>query len=185
MVSRKRKQRLDVEFDWLSPEGAAGPELRATWASLEIHVEGHPVTRVVDTEAKGVRDFVFVPLYPLAEWLALNWWFLFYEQESSARLADPAFVRRHSFRFAGEGFALPALELVSLGDHVSVRWRPSRGPRRKTPSAVHGRWHCQADASRRRAASYPLHQRSRAPTGRLRCYWYAPPGRVAIHHECG
>ena len=68
--------KLSFKIDWVDAEGISGPELSATWASLEIRAGDSIITRVLDTRAKTVRDFVYVPLYPLAEWLATNWWFL-------------------------------------------------------------------------------------------------------------
>ena len=67
---------LNFEFDWVDSEGIRGAELSTTWASLKIAVGDSVVTRIEDKRAKTVRDFVYVPLYPLAEWLATNWWFL-------------------------------------------------------------------------------------------------------------
>ena len=60
----------EVGFDteWLNGGGIRGAELSATLASLHIDVQGKPVTRVFDQRARTVRDFVDVPLYPLAEW---------------------------------------------------------------------------------------------------------------------
>ena len=69
---------LDFEIDWVDAEGIRGPELAATWAALCIRIGDSVITRVLDARAKTVREFVYVPLYPLAEWLATNWWFLNY-----------------------------------------------------------------------------------------------------------
>ena len=52
------------------------PELRATWASLRIRAGKTAITRVFDGRSRTVREEIFVPIYPLAEWLATNWWFL-------------------------------------------------------------------------------------------------------------
>lgn len=35
---------LRIEFEWQDPGGARGEELRATWASLSIFIDNHPVT---------------------------------------------------------------------------------------------------------------------------------------------
>ena len=40
-----------------------------------------------------MRDHIFVPLYPIAEWLASNWWFLAFEYENIVKKEHPAFSR--------------------------------------------------------------------------------------------
>ena len=67
---------ISFDIDWMDTEGVSGPELAATWAALKIRAGDTIVTRVFDTRAKTVRDSMHVPLYPFAEWLAANWWFL-------------------------------------------------------------------------------------------------------------
>jgi hypothetical protein len=119
---------LRFDFDWLDPLGSRGPELRATWARLQINVGGEATTRVVDHATKSVRDSIYLPLYPLAEWFATNWWFLFGEFETPGRYARPEYERRHDLRFAQEGFALPSILIRPGGPHVRVDWRGSSRP---------------------------------------------------------
>lgn len=114
--------KLSFEIDWVDAEGVNGPELSATWASLRIQVGDSVITRVLDAKAKTVRDFVYVPLYPLAEWLATNWWFLTHECGNPAKEADPAFRRRHSLRSGREGYAFPDLEVVPSGARTHLVW---------------------------------------------------------------
>lgn len=102
-------------------EGVRGPELKATWAQLTIRVEETVVTRVIDHRAKTTRDHLQLPLYPLAEWLVLNWWRLFYEPEAGSG-TERAFIHRHSFVGAREGYAFPPLEIQSFGEQVRLRW---------------------------------------------------------------
>ncbi|MDE2927414.1 MAG: ImmA/IrrE family metallo-endopeptidase [Acidobacteriota bacterium] len=115
--------RLSFDIDWVDAEGINGPELSATWASLQIHAGDSVVTRVLDERAKTVRDFVHVPLYPLAEWLATNWWFLTHEYRNPVKEADPAFRRRHALRSGREGYAFPDLEVVSSGARTLLAWK--------------------------------------------------------------
>ena len=122
----------EVGFDteWLNGGGIRGAELSATLASLHIDVQGKPVTRVFDQRARTVRDFVDVPLYPLAEWLATNWWFLTYESGNAARNGDPGFGQRHVLGANTEGYAFPNLVIVPSGSHTSLNW--GGGPSRWT-----------------------------------------------------
>ncbi len=114
---------IGFDFDWVDPEGVNGPELSATWASLGIRVGDSVVTRVLDNRAKTVRDFVYVPLYPLAEWLAANWWFLSSEYRNPDRERDADFLRRHALGTGREGYAYPDLEVVSSGSRSRLIWR--------------------------------------------------------------
>ncbi len=58
---------------------------RVTWARLEIHIGGECVALVEDQESRSSRRAIYCPLYPLAEWVAYNWWFL----RADSRPRDP------------------------------------------------------------------------------------------------
>ncbi len=118
---------LAFEFDWLDGEGMGGPELSATSASLTIRAGESVVTRVFDTRAKLVRDFADVPLYPLAEWLVSNWWFINSEMPGPANEHSQAFRRRHCLGANREGYAYPNLDIVpSHGGKTRLSWSPTR-----------------------------------------------------------
>ena len=114
---------LHFEFDWEEPQGAQGPELRATWARLQIRVGEESVTRVLHSALKSVREYVYVPLYPLAEWIVAHWWALLYETQPRS-----GFYKRHNLRRGREGFALPDLEILPIGHDTLVQWRRQRVP---------------------------------------------------------
>ncbi len=113
---------IRLNFDWVDAEGALGPELAATWASLEIVAGGSVVTRVFDRRVKTVRDFLHVPLYPFAEWIATNWWFLSNEFQNREKTSDREFRRRHSMRSGGDGYAYPDLRIFSSGSTTRLGW---------------------------------------------------------------
>lgn len=119
---------LDFEIGWVDAEGIRGPELAATWAALCIRIGDSVITRVLDARAKTVREFVHVPLYPLAEWLATNWWFLNYEFENPDKTADAGFRSRHALAAGREGYAFPNLALVSCGPFVRLVWKRENLP---------------------------------------------------------
>jgi len=121
--------KLTFEFDWADPLGAKGPELRATWAHLKILADGLPITRMLDERANTVRDGIYIPLYPLAEWFATHWWSINYEVPSPSRTADEAFLQRHSNLRFRDGYAIPRLLIQSTGTAVSIRWFRERLPR--------------------------------------------------------
>ena len=121
--------RLSFEIDWVDAEGIRGTELSATWAALQIRAGDSVVTRVLDARAKTVRDYVYVPIYPFAEWLATNWWLLTHEFGSPTKEGDPEFHRRHSLGANREGYAFPSLEAVSSGSLTHLAWKRDRPPR--------------------------------------------------------
>jgi hypothetical protein len=114
--------RLEFRLEWLEAERVKSPELAATWAYLSVRLQDAVLSRVLDHRARTVRDGVFVPLYPLAEWLAANWWALLYEFPTPEKQGDPDFVWRHSTACAREGYAYPPIEFVSSESRTHVRW---------------------------------------------------------------
>ena len=116
---------IRIETEWADAEAIRGPELSATWASLRIRVDDAVITRIVD-RTDTVRSRVHVPLYPLAESLVTNWWFLLHEVENPTKTMDPAFMRRHSLVSAPEGYAFPNLQLTPSGERVRLVWKGER-----------------------------------------------------------
>src|SRR5260370_23365723 len=109
----------ELRITW---EGDSAPsvkttELRETWARIEIHGGGDVVTLVEDRESGSSGRSIFCPLYPLAEWIAYNWWFLKADARPASQFifanvpnmtwnrgvtADA--IQRHNLRSAGDGF---------------------------------------------------------------------------------
>ena len=116
---------IRIETEWVDAEAISGPELSATWASLRMRVNDEVITRIVD-RTDTVRSRVYVPLYPLAESLVTNWWFLLHEVENPAKTTDVAFARRHAFVSAPEGYAFPNLQLTPSGERVRLVWKGER-----------------------------------------------------------
>jgi hypothetical protein len=81
-----------------------------------------------DTTAGSVRDGVYGPLYPVAEWFAANWWPLLNEVDSPERTNTAGFRRRHDLASAGEGYALPDLMILPEGEGLRLEWRSSNRP---------------------------------------------------------
>ena len=128
--------------------------MSTTWASLKVSVGDSVVTRVEDKRAKTVRDFVYVPLYPLAEWLATNWWFLTYEFQNPDRQSNRDFQRRHSLGANREGYAFPDLEVVSSGARTTLAWKRCAPQWTRIEYLSQGRSH--VDGLEFRQASYEL-----------------------------
>ncbi len=120
---------LHMDFEWVSPEGARGPELRATWARLCISVGDEHVTRVEDLASHGTRGGVYGPLYPVAEWIVGNWWFLLHEVASPDKDSSKEYTRRHNLAAAAEGFSLPSLVIKPEGERTLLVWSRRLLPR--------------------------------------------------------
>ncbi|HXB75354.1 MAG TPA: hypothetical protein VNY05_44390 [Candidatus Acidoferrales bacterium] len=110
---------FQLRFEWEDSPRVRTPELDATWARLEIYAEGEPITRVEARRTQSVRTGIYVPLFPIAEWMIANWWFLWDEWRANGRDG------RHSLLAAREGFVLPDLSFVPTETKMEVMWWPS------------------------------------------------------------
>ncbi|MGH3160026.1 MAG: hypothetical protein ACRDNF_26090, partial [Streptosporangiaceae bacterium] len=119
---------LKIRWEWEAAASVRAPEHRATWARLQIQAGPDLVTLVEDSESGSSRRSIYCSLYPLAEWVVYNWWFLQSDARPSSLLAQdrgqanpaprtlPATMRdRHSVRASGDGFAWPDLLMVPDG----------------------------------------------------------------------
>ena len=116
---------LKIDFEWIDPLAAKGAELRATWARFCLVVDGRLVTRAYDERSHTMREAIYLPLYPLAEWLAEQWWPLWCESAPSG-VARPDHEQRHSLVHAREGYALPPLRIEPAGASVHLSWSPEQ-----------------------------------------------------------
>ena len=113
---------LSFDVDWMEAEGVNGPELAATWARLRVQAGASTISRVFDARARTVRNHLFLSLYPMAEWLATNWWFLTSEVESPINQDNVAFRHRHSLAANREGYAYPDLHVFPRGSLTRLVW---------------------------------------------------------------
>ena len=132
-VSEPRGFRIDVEWD--SAPGVATPEFAATWARFAVWIGPQSATTVEDSTG-AYRRSVYTSVYPLAEWIAFNWWSLTSEVRPSAlpvplwswaNVADHEWLRRHNLRSAGAGMPWPDLTVVPEGATTRVVWRSGPG----------------------------------------------------------
>lgn len=116
-----------LRFDW---EWLAYPELpppeAATFAELTIRLNDKPATRLYDVQAQTVRDGLFAAAYPLALFLAENWWRIRWEPapEKCAMRAKPQWRLAHSIAAAGAGYVWPNITLYGDGEFVFVQVGP-------------------------------------------------------------
>jgi hypothetical protein len=136
---------LRFTFEWERGEEVAAPELAATWARLEIWVGSNCVTRVEDANSESSRRGIYCSLYPLAEWIAYNWWFVkghvraaeYATWPSAAAAANGSAASRwmphHNLRWSGDGYVWPNLSLLPEGVDTRLLWRPDIEPASNRP----------------------------------------------------
>jgi hypothetical protein len=105
-----------LQWKWL--RGNLDDELDAkTFAAFRIDVDGRTITQLYDRVAEGERDYVKVPLYPLALGVAEKWWRLLYEPRKSNENRDTVAAHHYLDAYL-PGFVFPPVSLWSGGDNA-------------------------------------------------------------------
>lgn len=109
---------LRINTKWMA--AASGePEVTATAALVEMHVDNICLTRNQDIWAETVRDNVFVSAYPLAMWFASSWWRLNHEPLPTQQPGhDWRMV--HELGAANHGFVWPRVIFIPDGEAIHV-----------------------------------------------------------------
>lgn len=131
---------LRIEWEWQAAPGVRSPELRATWARIEVAVGADNVTLVEDTDSSSSRRSIYCPMYPLAEWIAYNWWLLqvnsrpalsvglLRDMSSELLNVERDRTERHCLRSIGDGFLWPNLYIIPEGSETLLRWSADGRP---------------------------------------------------------
>lgn len=117
----------DLEFvidDWTG-SGTGSPEDVATRARLRIVASEVCMTRNDNHWSRSVSEHVHVSLYPLAMWIASNWWRLTTEPEFSGCHHDYDWRCAHELPAAAQGYLWPRLAFLPDGEVVVVRSLPT------------------------------------------------------------
>ncbi len=109
---------------------ADGPaEERATFGLFAVTANDRLLTEGVDTERREIRRGPYVAGYPLAEWLAWNWWRIRWELgRPSAADSERGWDFAHRMSAIGGGYAWPDIAIFSDGVHSFLDSEPSRNP---------------------------------------------------------
>ncbi|MCI0642713.1 MAG: hypothetical protein L0Y72_03560 [Gemmataceae bacterium] len=118
---------LSIKCDPIDQPAEIDPVDRKTWCALRITVKGRTVTRIWDKARQEERSLLYVPAFPIAEWIVTNWWTLLNEpsptpeipKSSAARLP---WIQRHCVRSADSGLLLPSLFLFNDGRGIRLEW---------------------------------------------------------------
>ncbi len=81
-----------------------------------------------DKTLREERSLLYLPAFPIAQWLVENWWTLLNEPSPTAELPKPssahlAWTKRHCLRSAESALLLPALYLFNDGRGIGVEWQ--------------------------------------------------------------
>src|SRR5437764_6589422 len=119
---------LSVECDPIDQPAAIDPVERRTWCALRIRVGGRTVTRMWDKALQEQRSLIYLPAFPMAEWVVTNWWTRLNEPSPTAELPKPCsarlpWIKRHCLRSAESGLLLPALYLFNDGRGIRAEWQ--------------------------------------------------------------
>src|SRR4051794_12075822 len=127
---------FDLRIEWLPAPGVSTSELAATWARYEVWINGRCVTQVEDSDG-NLRRSVYGSLYPLAEWVASNWWLLNHHVRPTGvegrywtwnNSKTQAWLDFHNLRAAGDGMAWPNLTVVPEGATMQALWASDAVP---------------------------------------------------------
>lgn len=125
------ENRLTFKYNWEDSGAVRGDELKATWSTFSIVFHDEIITEIVDQKSSSSKEHLYIPLYPLAEWIVINWWFLMYEPFTPEKYDRQEYEKRHNMAYAREGYALPFLAFQPIGDKIILSWKESRLPHHK------------------------------------------------------
>jgi len=119
---------LSVECDAIDQPAASDPVERRTWSALRIRVGGRTITRLWDKTLQEERSLIYVPAFPIVQWLVSNWWTLLNEPSPTPEPPKQSFphlawIKRHCLRSAESGLLLPALFLFNDGRGIRAQWQ--------------------------------------------------------------
>ncbi len=118
-------QKLDLTFEW-EGSGKDSPEIELSMGMFKLTGGETCLTRNVDLWARTVKEIVLVSAYPLATWLAGNWWRLMYEPLPPQSLKPSANWRMaHEMAAADHGFLWPNVIMATDSEKLQIWAKPS------------------------------------------------------------
>jgi hypothetical protein len=124
---------LLFDYDPIDQPAATDPVEQLTWCALRIRVGQRFVSRLWDKSLEQERKSLYVPAFPIAEWLVQNWWSLLnelcpWETVPKSVLEPPQlnWSKRHCLRSADSALLLPRLYVYSDGQSLLTEWQADR-----------------------------------------------------------
>jgi hypothetical protein len=122
---------LLFESDPIDQPAAADPVERLTWCALRIRVGQRFVSRIWDKSLQSERTHLYLPAFPVAQWLVENWWSLFNELCPTDKVPTSVtsetqlkWIKRHCLRSADSALMLPAVYVFHDGQTLCAQWQP-------------------------------------------------------------
>ena len=122
--------RLSISID---AQGESGSRVMTpqteyeTVGRLRVAVNGHLATEGLDLHNNSIEEGPIVSGYPMAEWLAWNWWRLRWEaplpRSTKQNPASASWVMSHSLSTIGSGYCWPEITISTDGLLTDVAWR--------------------------------------------------------------
>jgi hypothetical protein len=113
------------------PQQADDPLEQQTWAAVRLYAAQRCVTRWLDRDSHQEIDTIYIPAFPVARWVVMNWWALLNEACTDDVPPAPgadwtererAWLHRHCLRSAESGLFLPRFSIWNNGRHLSASW---------------------------------------------------------------
>jgi len=117
---------LEFKWEWLPPFEPESLEA-VTFADMQICLGAKAVTELEDDRSRTLRRGMYISAYPLALFLAANWWRLRWEPKPLQE--DAAWRMRHCLPAIGEGYVWPDLTFASDGEGILVTARSTEKSR--------------------------------------------------------
>jgi hypothetical protein len=121
---------LLFEHDPVDQPAATIPVERLTWCALRIRVGQRIAGRIFDRSLQSERTNLYLPAFPIAEWLVQNWWALLNEPCRSDKVpgshhpeSQLGWIKRHCLRSADSALMLPALYVYHDGQSLRAVWQ--------------------------------------------------------------
>ena len=113
--------------------GQGTAEVLASTGRLRLQVGDINLTEHEDTFTRTIRQEVLVTAYPLAFWLAANWWRLLHEPKPPERWRPSTEWRlAHEWPAANAGTIWPAVVMASEGDTIQFQASIAAGSRQQS-----------------------------------------------------
>ena len=108
------------------PQGSLARTEHETVGRLKIVVNTHCATEGMDLHDRQVEDGPLISGYPMAEWLAWNWWRLRWEApmpRSATYRPNESWHMSHALSAIGSGYCWPDITISSDGFATELAWR--------------------------------------------------------------
>ncbi len=111
------------DYKWVDAPPYPDPIAHNTMARLTINI-GDEIATCLRAGNK-YHEYIEVPMSHVAEWVVVNWWYLYHEADTVDGLSRSGFSSRHDLSYAGNGFVFPRIVFRPEGRYVVVsyeRW---------------------------------------------------------------